>query len=336
MEQDIGISVAMCTYDGREYVEDQLDSILNQTLEPQELVICDDASSDGTVDILEKYRSRHPNLIEIHKNKQNLGVPGNVEQCIQLCDGDAIAICDQDDIWKPEKLEKQATALINNDVRLVFHNSTVVTESLEPIDDLWTIGGYTPGTARSPHQALQQLVHGNFVQGASAMFDGELVQHFLPFPENCIYDHYIAIVAAAMGEMYDIDEELLLNRQHPGQVVGVDPDENIVQRLQKIRRTNRSNLHESASIRWQSVRNAIQEIDEAELEIPQDELFQFIENKHRYESNEAAVYSSEYALSDKLRRIHQNWSEEWYVDYGTWGRLTVLKDIGGAITAMFR
>ena len=99
------ISVAMATYNGEKFIREQLDSILAQTITDWELIVCDDVSTDSTIAILEEYANKD-GRIQIHKNKVNLGFKRNFEKAISLCSGDYIALCDQDDIWKHDKVEK--------------------------------------------------------------------------------------------------------------------------------------------------------------------------------------------------------------------------------------
>lgn len=103
------ISIAMATYNGEEFLEKQLDSILHQTIQDFEVVICDDQSKDSTWQILEKY-AQHDQRFRIYRNEQNLGFKKNFEKAIGLTKGEYIALSDQDDIWYPRHLE----ILLNN------------------------------------------------------------------------------------------------------------------------------------------------------------------------------------------------------------------------------
>ena len=99
------ISVAFIVYNGAQYLRTQLDSILAQTHKVDELIICDDASSDNSKEILEEYKNKHPNLFFIHFNKQNYGPTKNIEKAIQACTGELILLADQDDYWEAHKVE---------------------------------------------------------------------------------------------------------------------------------------------------------------------------------------------------------------------------------------
>ena len=98
------ISIAMATFNGEKYLREQLDSIYSQTLLPYEIVAADDCSTDRTTEILEEYRIKKG--LKYLVNEHNIGVVKNFEKAISLCQGDYVALSDQDDIWFPEKLEK--------------------------------------------------------------------------------------------------------------------------------------------------------------------------------------------------------------------------------------
>ena len=98
-------SVAMCTYNGAQFIEEQLRSILDQTFHVEEVVVCDDRSVDETVAIIERVAKETSIPIHIHINETNLGCARNFEKAISLCNGDVIFLSDQDDIWMPNKVE---------------------------------------------------------------------------------------------------------------------------------------------------------------------------------------------------------------------------------------
>ena len=98
------ISLAMPTYNGSKFLRKQLDSIYEQTLIPDEIVVVDDCSTDNTRDILEEYKMTRG--LKYYVNEKNLGYNKNYVKAIMLCNGDYILLCDQDDVWLPNKVEK--------------------------------------------------------------------------------------------------------------------------------------------------------------------------------------------------------------------------------------
>src|SRR6266567_6944512 len=98
------ISVAMCTYNGARFLREQLESIAAQSRLPDELVVCDDGSTDETVETIKAFVGRAPFAVRLEINSKNLGSTKNFEKAIGLCEGEIIALADQDDVWKPQKL----------------------------------------------------------------------------------------------------------------------------------------------------------------------------------------------------------------------------------------
>ncbi len=120
------ISIAMATYNGEKYIKEQLDSLQNQTLQPSELVVVDDGSTDNTLEIVRCFCKSWPVPAKIYINDTNLHYTGTFIKAASLCTGDLVAFCDQDDIWDKKKLEACVTALQSGDVDLVVHEGRVI------------------------------------------------------------------------------------------------------------------------------------------------------------------------------------------------------------------
>jgi len=122
------LSVVLCTYNGEKYIREQLDSILNQTLPPDEIIIQDDASNDNTWFILKQYETLHPQ-IKLFRNQHPIGCDLNFLSAIKKSTGDLIAISDQDDVWLPTKLNQLAFVLSNNPDCLFCYCSSLYFEN---------------------------------------------------------------------------------------------------------------------------------------------------------------------------------------------------------------
>ena len=121
------ISVAMCTYNGAKYIEEQLRSILNQTHPVDEIVICDDGSSDETMSIINRIKEETAFPIRTYVNHPNLGVCANFDKAIKLCDGDIIFLSDQDDVWMSNKVDRVVTWFCDNPGKeVVFSNASFI------------------------------------------------------------------------------------------------------------------------------------------------------------------------------------------------------------------
>ncbi len=215
----------MCTYNGERLVQDQLDSILAQTRRPDEMIVCDDGSRDGTVEVLREFADRSPFPVKVIVNTENLGATRNYQQAIGQCSGDLIAFADQDDVWLPRKLEKMEIMFADKPaLGAVFSDANVVDESLRPLGyTLWKSLRFNTRErclARNG-KSLDPLMKHNIASGATMAFNARLYGRLiLPIPEGCLGDHWMALICAAIGQLGMIEEPLILYRKHPAQMIG--------------------------------------------------------------------------------------------------------------------
>lgn len=218
------LSIAMCTYNGSRYLDEQLESLLRQTRLPDELVVCDDGSSDATADILSAFAERAPFPVRIHINPVNLGSTKNFERAISLCTGDLIALSDQDDVWLPEKLERAEQMLAQRPEMLgVFSDAHVTDESLRPSNvSLWDAVSFDTGRRRRFRngQAFSVLLQRTVVTGTTFTFRAARRDLILPIPEQAVHDAWIALMLAAVGEIAFLEVPLVLYRQHGRNQIG--------------------------------------------------------------------------------------------------------------------
>jgi len=201
------ISIAMCTYNGEAYLSDQLVSIEKQTQQPDELVACDDGSTDNTLQVLDQFSKEAPFPVRVYRNRQRLGSTKNSEKALSLCSGDFIFLSDQDDVWMPEKVNKLQQALTNNPgAGYVFSDALIVDEVLRPMGyTMWQSIKFTPEQRRQFEQGKQPavLLKGNVVTGATMAFRAGLKSIVLPIPDESIHDEWIALLASSLG-MYGV------------------------------------------------------------------------------------------------------------------------------------
>jgi glycosyltransferase involved in cell wall biosynthesis len=217
------ISVALCTYNGERFLAQQLASMAEQTRLPDELVVCDDRSTDRTVHMVREFAASAPYPVRIFENEQNLGFAANFERAIQLCDGDLIALCDQDDVWYPIRLERSEQEFnAHPQAGLVFSDADVINDSNQLAGPtLWQRLGFA---GRREHDLLAGqyvvLAKHRFVTGATVMFRASLRDRLLPIGEGWIHDEWIALIAAAFSDLRPIGQPLIRYRIHPSQQVG--------------------------------------------------------------------------------------------------------------------
>ena len=219
------ISIALCTYNGEAYLRGQLVSFVKQTKRPDELIACDDGSTDNTLQVLDQFSKEAPFSVRVYRNQQRLGLTKNFEKAISLCSGDFIFLSDQDDVWMPQKVNTLLQALRNNPgAGYVFSDALIVDEMLRPLGyTMWQSIEFTPGQRRQFEQGKQPavLLKGNVVTGATMAFRAGLKSIVLPIPDEIIHDEWIALLASSVG-MYGvmIEEPLIEYRQHSQQLIG--------------------------------------------------------------------------------------------------------------------
>lgn len=218
------ISIVLATCNGERYLSDQLNSYRSQTRLPDELIVCDDASSDQTMTILQHFAREAPFPIRIHPNDSRLGVTNNFAKAVSLAQGDVIAYSDQDDVWLPQKLQRIEQALLTNPTSGgVFMNAAVVDQHLRPLGyTLWDHVGFT--------QRLQQQVkngHANqvflkkeFAWGITLAFRSKLRDILLPFPQGRGHDIWTGLMVALHSGLILVSETLTYYRQHSQNTVG--------------------------------------------------------------------------------------------------------------------
>lgn len=225
-------SVAMCTYNGAAHLPEQLRSIAAQTRPPDELVVCDDKSADGTKEIVAEFASRAPFPVRLHVNEENLGSTRNFEKAIGLCAGEIIALADQDDVWHPDKLRRMEDEFIAAPhVGLVFTDLEVVDEDLRPLGYRawqcdWVEFGRREQQLFRRGRELDVLLTRNVVTGSALAFRAEFKNLIVPIPNISrleIHDQWIALIIAAVAGVAFIDEPLVQYRRHTGQQMGLLP-----------------------------------------------------------------------------------------------------------------
>lgn len=220
------ISVALCTYNGARFLEQQLASLQAQERRPDELVVCDDRSTDNTVQMLESFARTAPFPVRIHVNPVNLGSTRNFDRAMRLCAGSLIAFCDQDDIWRPARLSACAKALQDDpDLGLIFSNGELIDDTGAQLPgQLWDQFTFSSAIReRIRHGDMLPLVRYRFVTGATVMFRARLRDYICPAAGEWLHDGWIAAIAGCVARVGYIDEPLLAYRIHQQQQVGTGP-----------------------------------------------------------------------------------------------------------------
>lgn len=222
---DARVSVALCTYNGGEFLAEQLESVARQTVLPGEIVISDDGSTDGTSAIVERFAEASPIPVRFLRNPTALGVTRNFESAIRATVGELVVLSDQDDVWRPDRVERALAAfdarpelqLVCSDARLVGADGTPLGTTLFAS---LSIGPSERDRIRAG-DAFGVLLRRNLVTGATAMFRRAVFDAAAPFPAPWVHDEWLAIVAAARGPIEFLDEPLVDYRQHGANQIGI-------------------------------------------------------------------------------------------------------------------
>lgn len=221
------LSIVICTYNGAAYLQQQLDSLLAQSLRPDEIVIGDDGSTDETVEILRMFcvLANHAGIeTQLRQSSPNLGYVENFTAGLRQASGKLLFLCDQDDIWHPDKLALMAAEferdpkllLLHSDARLVDAQGASLNCSMFEALQL------TMSEKRAIHagEAFDVVQRRSFVTGATTALRRELIELALPVAPEWIHDEWLAAVAAAVGRLDFIDAALVDYRQHGANQIG--------------------------------------------------------------------------------------------------------------------
>ena len=221
----LSVSIAMCTFNGAGFLQLQLDSILRQTSPPDELVVCDDRSTDATMVVLERFRERAPFPVRLHANDKTLKPAQNFARCISLCNGDVILLCDQDDIWFPDRVaqtrgvfERQpGAAFAYTDAPLIDGEGQTLNRTLY---GSLPIRARDAARLRKGGNLLPVLRRYSVLCGATMAFRAHLKPAVLPVPALWMHDEWIGLVGSALGSAARMHVPVTQYRQHAQQQLG--------------------------------------------------------------------------------------------------------------------
>jgi glycosyltransferase involved in cell wall biosynthesis len=220
------VAIIMTTYNGEQYVEAQIDSILDSSYQDFELFIYDDGSKDQTIAMIRRYEKEYPLKVHIVQNEDNLGVSRNFLQALGKTTMDYVMFCDQDDVWKVNKIAltlkrmRHMEGQSGKDIPLaVFTDANVVDKDLNEMHCSFFCSNHL-----NPRKTdLAHLLMENKLIGCTVMVNAALrkILRSNQYPEREKYhDIWVALIAASFGRIGFINERTLLYRQHEGNLVG--------------------------------------------------------------------------------------------------------------------
>ena len=213
----VELSVALCTCNGESWLEEQLASIEAQTLQPSELIVGDDASTDATFGILQSFSKCASFPVHIARHEPSLGVVENFEVTLSRARGRYIALSDQDDIWLPDRLERSVSkvkesegdgstpVLVHSDLKLIDADGNSMGRNFME----------TRGVEGNTTNALGILLRHNFITGCTVTCNRALLEKARPFPERLImHDWWLGLVALLVTDLWGMRVENLENHSN--------------------------------------------------------------------------------------------------------------------------
>lgn len=221
MNQDETIEILMATYNGEEYISEQIDSIIDQTYKNWKLLIRDDGSKDRTLEILKEYEKRDERINVLRDNKGNLGFVKNFEELLKNSSEEFVMFSDQDDCWLENKIEKYIEVLEKLDEEklrkplLIHSNSFVCDEKLNILKKNFV------DSKAALQYGENRYFFTYFVQGSTTLINRNLIDLGLPFLKSVtLHDRYFHLLVEFFGKRVFIDESLTKYRQHKNNEIG--------------------------------------------------------------------------------------------------------------------
>lgn len=202
----------MATYNGAVYIQQQIDSIRNQTFVDWRMFVRDDGSSDNTVEIVRKYAESDSRIILIEDSLGKLCVSKNFETVISYCTAPYTMLADQDDVWFEDKIEKSLEYICQVEKfekpLLVYSNSTLTNSDL-------SVKYGNNYTSNVIPKFENFIFHNSGYQGAAMIFNAALRNKLFPFLERSkVHDYHISLIGLLMGEVFFLAESLMSYRRH--------------------------------------------------------------------------------------------------------------------------
>lgn len=229
----------MATWNGSRFIGEQLESLFSQSFQAFRLVVRDDGSTDTTLDIVEGYKNRYSGRIVVYQNPIRLGPCANFSLLLQESIAPYVAFCDQDDIWRKDKLEISFEAMQRLENKHGPDTPAIVFSDMTPIDERgrtlapswWKAAHVNPIRA-----SLGTMLVQNLVTGCTSMANRSLISKACPIPMGAeMHDAWLGLVAAAFGVLCPLTESTVRYRQHDGNAWGAGQRKTSTNLLQKIR-----------------------------------------------------------------------------------------------------
>ena len=228
---DRQIAILLATYNGEKYLDEQVRSLFSQTYRDFVVIARDDHSSDQTPEILARWSAAQPDKIRVVSDDcGNLRPTANFGRLLEICDAPYFALCDQDDIWLPNKVERAINEIrrlenqFGETIPILVHSDLIVVD--EKLNEISPSFFDHSKIDVSKGGRLDHLLFNNIVTGCASMGNRALLDLVRPIPDGApMHDWWLALVAASCGVVGTIAEPTILYRQHGRNQVGAGPAE---------------------------------------------------------------------------------------------------------------
>ena len=323
------VSVVLCCFNGRAHIGDQIDSVLAQTRLPDEIILADDGSGDGTLEVAIARIShasapRRPRLTVLDHERRR-GVTANFSRAIGAASSDIVFLADQDDVWRADKIETQLADLerkpgsmlsVSNARLIGADGSDRHTDLFRSIRisarDIESITGERPSA---------WLVRRSVFLGMTFALRRQVVDCALPIPPLWPHDYWLSLVAAALGSITVSTEHLVDYRQHESNAVGLVPH-TMAYRIGRVRAERTAELY---AIRFSALRDRLSAIPNANVG-----ALAAVEGKSRFEARRATFQSNRFRRSLQISAMAVAGSYSRYASNGVANSLRDALSAGGA------
>ena len=218
------VSLCMCTYNGEQYLAQQISSIDSQSAVIDEVIVIDDCSTDTTWSILQEWRHSNNNII-IHRHSFNWGVISSFEHALQCCSGDIIILSDQDDIWLSTRVASIRNSLepLVREPYIFIHDSFIIDgqNQLHPSSFFRLRGSFRPNL-------ISNFIKNKYI-GCCMAFTRPLLAMALPFPRYCsMHDQWLGLFGDITGNVIYYPDSLLYYRRHSSNVTHLASNSNLL------------------------------------------------------------------------------------------------------------
>lgn len=318
----LSISVALCTYNSERFIEEQLRSILTQSLRPDEIVVGDDGSTDATLDLIRALVTAEGGGVRLTVLPvgDRLGVTANFERTVAACIGDLIALSDHDDVWHPDRLAMAVPAFeADPDLLLQHADARLVDADGAPLG-VSLFEGLTVSAAEraaiDEGRAIDAYIRRNLATGATVLFRRELLEAALPFPPEWVHDEWLAVIAAVIGRVQLLDQQVIDYRQHGANQIGVAAP-TLRYRIGRMLEAREDRLAR-LSVRARALVSRLDELD-----VP-DATRRLVREKAVFETIRAAYPANRLA---RVPRVLMQWRVGSYARFASQGALDVARDL---------